>query len=351
MTILGIETSCDETAAAIVQSNRKILSHIVHSQNHQEYGGVVPEIAARDHMAKLPEIINNTLIKSGLNSWNNIDAIAVTTGPGLVGGLITGIMVAKGIASGLSIPCIPVNHLVGHALTPRLIKNISFPYLLLLVSGGHCIIAVVYSALKYHILGQTLDDAAGEAFDKVAKMLGLNYPGGPSVEKAALTGDTKSYNLPEPFANTDHCNFSFSGLKTAVNRIIIKNTNNINKKFISDICASFQSTVAKIIVGRLKNAIFLTKKIPIQSLVVSGGVAANKYIRDEIQNLAYKYNLELHIPPLSLCTDNGAMIAWAGIEMIYSDINYHEKNINNIIELYKNYDFAPRSRWPLDLIF
>lgn len=341
LTVLGIETSCDETAVAVVNSQREILGHLIHSQVviHQPYGGVVPEVAARDHMAKIPQLLEQVLATSGLGAWDKLDAIAVTAGPGLIGGLMVGVMVAKGMAAALEIPCIPVNHLVGHALTPRLVADVDFPYLLLLTSGGHCQLALVFGPERYEVLGQTVDDAAGEAFDKLAKMLGLSYPGGPIVESLAATGNPQAFELPVPFQGTSHCNFSFSGLKTAASRIIAKSDRD-DPRFVADICASFQAAVATSMADRLTTALAtILPHSSVDSLVLSGGVAANRHIRTRLEGVAAAHGLSFYAPPLHLCTDNGAMIAWAGIEMMRHDSTQGAR--------YRDLSFPPRSRWPL----
>ena len=334
MKILGIETSCDETAAAIVTSDKKIISNIVLSQidEHQPYGGVVPEIASRAHIMHIENVIKKAL---GDTDIKDIDGIAVTSGPGLIGGVIVGLMVAKGIASATGKPLIGVNHLEGHALTARLTNDVEFPFLLLLVSGGHCQILVAEGVGKYKLLGQTLDDALGEAFDKTSKMLGLGYPGGPIVEKHALDGDPLSYKLPLPMVGRKGCDFSFSGLKTAVRKLILQhpkpNTNQIN-----DICASFQKTCGDIIEDRMNNAIriFINAYPEAKTIVLAGGVAANKYIGGRLNELCQKHNLELIAPPLNLCTDNAVMIAWAGLEYMRLDVT-------------SPMDITPRARWSL----
>jgi N6-L-threonylcarbamoyladenine synthase len=337
MIVLGIESSCDETSAALVSDDKQILSHIILSQTslHKKFGGVVPEIAARSHLDHIESIINECFSKAKLN-LDDIDAIAVTSGPGLIGGVIVGVMTAKAIACITKKPIIAVNHLEGHALTVRLTSDIEFPYLLLLVSGGHCQILIVYGPGKYKLLGSTIDDAVGEAFDKVGKMLGLPYPAGPIIEKCALTGDHSRFVFPEPLKNQNNCNFSFSGLKTSVKRAI--DSLDLNEKNISDICASFQKTVANVLNNRLEIA--FQKYIDIngnnnRSIAIAGGVAANKYLISNITNIANKYNFNLFSPTIGLCTDNAAMIAWAGIER-------YKLGLTN------NLNFIPRANWPLE---
>lgn len=333
--ILGIETSCDETSVAIVDANKQILTNLVLSQTeHKAYGGVVPEIAARSHIMHLKPLVKEALVKANL-SMQDIDAIAVTAGPGLIGGLIVGLMFAKGLALAANKPLIAVNHLEGHALTARLVYDLTFPYLLLLISGGHCQILEVLGVGNYQMLGTTLDDAAGEAFDKVAKMLGLDCPGGPIIEQLAIKGNSYAFKLPLPLAKQDNCDFSFSGLKTAVKRII-DNQTKLNDQFIQDICASFQYAVAQILRIKLARAftIYNAKYSADRRLVIAGGVAANNYLNNEFKKLAEENDFALFIPPIKLCTDNAAMIAWAGIERFRLGL------INDL-------NVEPRSRWPL----
>ena len=333
MIILGIETSCDETAAAVVTNNREILSNIILSQIdiHRPYGGVVPEIAARGHINHLSNIIKEALSIAGINK-HNLSAIAVTAGPGLIGGVIVGLTTAKAMALACNKPLIAINHLEGHALTPRLSNNISFPYLLLLMSGGHCQLLLVSGVGQYKCLGTTLDDAIGEAFDKTAKLLGLSYPGGPALEQLALYGNPNSFNLPKPMVGRPGCNFSFSGLKTAIRDLITSFSGPINDYIKADIAASFQKTIITILINRVKNALTLA---PLMPLVVAGGVAANKSIRNNLQALAFDNGRDFIAPPINLCPDNGAMIAWAGIE------HYRLGMSDNIA-------VAPKARWPLD---
>ena len=345
---LGIESSCDETSAAIVDDSKNILSHIIYSQipEHQQYGGVVPELAARAHILAIDEVINLTLKRAG-KTIDDIDIIAATAGPGLIGGVLVGWMAATGIANSTNKPLIAVNHLEGHALVPRLKAtsasdsatniNVDFPYLLMLASGGHCQILLVRDVGKYELIGQTLDDSAGEAFDKIAKMLGLGYPGGPVVDKRAQMGDKKRFHFPRPLCEKPGCDFSFSGIKTAARMTLDKtNQNEIDDRFINDFCASFQSAVVDCIINRLHNAMHdeRVKKAAPKTLVVAGGVAKNSAIRGAMEKLANEFNMNFAAPPMNLCTDNGAMIAWAGIE------NYRVGNI--VTE-----PIAPRPRWPL----
>lgn len=341
--ILGIETSCDETAVAIVDDQKTVLAHRVLSQieAHNDYGGVVPEIAARHHISHLDGLIKSCLRDAGL-SVLDLTAIAATTGPGLVGGLMVGVMTAKAMAKAAGKPFIAVNHLEGHALTARLDADIPFPYLLLLVSGGHCQILATYGVGQYKRLGSTIDDAAGEAFDKTAKLLNLGYPGGPAVEKAAAQGDPDRFRLPKPLLDKPICDFSFSGLKTAVRRTAeacAKETGELSQTDRSDICAAFQKTVGQCLTDRIDRAIDVFRDdvgAGAFPLVVAGGVAANKYLRAELETLADRKGMIFHAPPLNLCTDNGAMIAWAAMEMYLAD-----PNIDDIA-------VSPRPRWPLD---
>ena len=341
--VLGIETSCDETAAAVVSADKQILAHRILSQieDHAAYGGVVPEIAARQHISNLDHLLEGVLGDCHMG-LKDIDAVAATTGPGLVGGLMVGVMTAKALARAAGKPFISVNHLEGHALTARLSNHIPFPYLLLLVSGGHCQLLSVQGVGRYRRLGTTIDDAVGEAFDKTAKLLGLSYPGGPSVEKAALQGDEDRFKLPKPLLNKPGCDFSFSGLKTAVRRTAeacAAERGALYPDDRADICASFQKTVSICLVNRLKRAMALFRETagdgPLP-LVVAGGVAANAYLRRDITKAAEEENFTFHAPPPGLCTDNGAMIAWAGLERFIADPDIDDK------------DTSPRARWPLD---
>lgn len=348
MTIaLGIETSCDDTSIAIVDDKRKIFSNIISSQIdlHVVYGGVVPEIAARSHIEVIDKLIKQSLKESNLK-FSDLDLIAATAGPGLIGGVIVGLMTGKTIASICKKPFIAVNHLEAHALTIRLTNEINFPYLLLLVSGGHCQIILVKNIGQYQKVGQTIDDALGEAFDKVARMLGLSYPGGPIIEELAKKGNENRFSLPKPLLlDKEHkFNFSFSGLKTAVRRLIESLTNKnydsasislLKSQDIYDICASFQKTVLEILFDRLKNSLnFLLKnKQEVKSVVIAGGVAANRYLYQSLTDRIFaEFALKVVAPPVKLCTDNAAMVAFTGIE------KYR-------LGLTDNLNFKPRARW------
>ena len=348
MKILGIETSCDETAASIVTDKREILSNLVQSQirEHKATQGVVPEVAARAHLDHLDPLIKRAMSEAGLKSFADLDGIAVTAGPGLIGGVMVGVMTAKGLAAATNKPLIAVNHLEGHALTVRLTGEAAFPYLLLLVSGGHCQLLAVEGVGKYHRLGTTIDDAVGEAFDKTAKLLGLGYPGGPAVEREAqLCPDIEKarleYPLPRPLYGRDGCDFSFSGLKTAVRRHVEQAKINAltDAHAVHALAASFQETVAAILADRTQNACTAFKQrypsIKNPPLVVAGGVAANKRLRRELEDLARQEGFVFAAPPLHLCGDNAAMIAWAGVERLK-------------LGLTDGFDFPARPRWPLD---
>ena len=344
MIVLGIESSCDETAAALVNENKEILGEaLVSQEEHKMYGGVVPEIAARAHLEHMDEILEQCFAKANLK-LSDIDAVAAASGPGLIGGVIVGVMTAKALSIALNKPFIAVNHLEGHALAARVSNDVEFPYLLLLVSGGHSQILVVKDVNEYERLGTTIDDATGEAFDKVAKMLGLGYPGGPAVEKLAATGNETRFTLPKPLIGSNDCNLSFSGLKTAVRKIIETYTTdgdlthaNIPAQDMADICACFQYTATDCLCRKLKRAIsYFKQNYPDgKHLVVSGGVASNTYLREKLKNLAIANKLIFAAPPIRFCTDNGVMIAWAGLERLKKG-------------LVSPLDFKPRPRWPLD---
>lgn len=339
MRILGIESSCDETAAAIVTDEREILADVVRAQleDHAPYGGIVPEIAARAHVEVLDEVIAEAMRQAG-NGFGELDGIAATGGPGLIGGVIVGVMTGKAIAAARDLPFLAVNHLEGHALTARLTDDVAFPYLLLLVSGGHTQILVVEGVGHYKRLGTTIDDAVGEAFDKTAKMLGLGYPGGPAIEAAAKAGEATRFALPRPMKGRPGSDFSFSGLKTAVRQTIEKlPPGPVTDSDAAHICASFQAAVGDVVADRVGHAIETFRDLyPTgDTLVVAGGVAANTHLRRILEDLTVAQGMNFVAPPLKLCTDNGAMIAWAGIERLQ-------------LGLTDTLDFAPRPRWPLD---
>lgn len=331
-TILAIETSCDETAVAIVNSDKQVvIQEIVSQAEHKTRGGVIPELASRAHMNHLDSLVKNAIEKSDLN-FCDLDAIAATSGPGLIGGLIVGTMMGKAIAHATNKLFIAVNHLEAHALVIRLMHEVRFPFLVLLISGGHCQFLIVQDVGKYIKLGETLDDSLGEAFDKVAKTLGLSYPGGPIIEKLAKKGDGARFKLPRAMIKRTGCDFSFSGVKTAVKNLVQKLE--MNEQDICDVCASFQECVSDILLDRVKNAMQMAEQqnIEINDFVITGGVAANNFLRE---NLGKHINLNVFFPPNNLCTDNAIMIGWAGIERLqrgYID----------------SFNFAPRSKWELD---
>ena len=368
MKILGIETSCDETAVAIVDDQKNILAQVINSQIklHEQYGGVVPELAARSHIEVLDSLIAEVLREANLK-LSDLDAIAATSGPGLIGGVIVGLTTGKTLASILQKPFIAVNHLEAHALTARLVQDLEFPYLLLLLSGGHCQILLSQGVGRYQKLGETIDDALGEAFDKVAQMLGMPYPGGPAVEKLALSGDENKFKFPLPLIDSDtekkHLfDFSFSGLKTAVRRQIEKlsgaefshgnSHTKLSQQEKADICASFQKTVVTIILNRLENIFYYNlaqvsdmardgsskgsaaSRKSVDKIIICGGVAANRYIFSRLSDWAHTNSMQIIAPPLALCTDNAAMIAWVGIEKLQ-------------LGLTDNLNFKPRARWEL----
>jgi len=341
--VLGIETSCDDTAVGIVTGNKKVLANEVYNQvtEHAPYGGVVPEIAARSHVEHLDHLLANAL-KTARLKWHDIDAIAATAGPGLIGGLMVGMVSAKTLCLALGKPFMAINHLAGHALSPRLVADISFPYLLLLISGGHCQLIAVEGVDKFKRLGTTIDDAAGEAFDKGAKLLGLGIPGGPNLEKAAKEGNAEKFKLPRPLIGTSGCDFSFSGLKTALLRevtVIANQEKPLKNKTIQDLAASYQMAIADCLVDRSKNALEMYRDLvapgPNPTFVIAGGVAANTLIRRRIETLCEKNGFGFFAPPSWLCTDNGAMIAWAGCERLGNSTP-------------DGLDFTARARWPLD---
>ena len=345
--VMGIETSCDETAVAVVREDGNILSHLVLSQleEHQAFGGVVPEIAARAHMHHI-----DTLIKGALDdakvSYSDLDGVAATSGPGLIGGVMVGMMAGKSIAAAHDLPFIGVNHLEGHALTARLTNQTEFPFLVLLVSGGHTQLLIAEDVGKYKCLGTTLDDALGECFDKSAKLMGLGYPGGPNLEKMAnqcknTNEAIERFPLPTPLKGREGCDFSFSGLKTSVRSHVEKlPQGDLNPQDIIELAYAFQVTVGKILEDRCQSAIqqFLStygKNTKNPTLVVCGGVAANKYIHKTLQDLTTSHNMDFISPPMNLCSDNGAMIAWVGLERLKRG-------------MVDDLNIAAKPRWPLD---
>lgn len=341
LTVLGIETSCDETAAAVVRltaGGAQTLSSTVYSQTaeHAEYGGVVPELAARAHIARLDGLIKQAMNEAGVD-FADLDGVAATAGPGLVGGLLVGVMTAKAIAMAHDLAFVGVNHLEGHALTPGLTEGLAPPYLLLLVSGGHTQIVAVEGFDDYHRYGTTIDDALGEAFDKTAKLLNLGYPGGPAVEHAAGNGDADRFQFPRPLKGRPGCNFSFSGLKTAI-REKTQGLDEVSDGDVADICAGFQRAVTETLKDRLARAMdrFVAEKSRAKpGLVVAGGVAANMEIRRSLEALCDKKGFFLVVPPVHLCTDNAAMIAHAGA------LRLRAGHVDGL-------DLSVRARWPLD---
>jgi N6-L-threonylcarbamoyladenine synthase len=343
--ILGIETSCDETAAAVVERHAdgrsEILSDVVLSQldEHSVYGGVVPEIAARAHVEALDTLIEEALKRANV-SLADVDAIAATSGPGLIGGLLVGLMTGKAIARAAGKPLYAINHLEGHALTARLTDGLPFPYLMLLVSGGHTQLILVRGVGQYERWGTTIDDALGEAFDKTAKLLGLPYPGGPAVERAARDGDPDRFDFPRPLVGEARLDFSFSGLKTAVRQAATAIAP-VSEQDIADICASFQKAISRTLKDRIGRGLLrFRQEFPrleeMPALVVAGGVAANQELRETLRTLCDKHGFRFVAPPLNLCTDNAVMIAWAGLERMATGAAPDDL------------DVQPRSRWPLD---
>ena len=344
LTLLGIESSCDDTAAAVVRQGdgrAQILSSIVHGQTllHADFGGVVPEIAARAHAERLDHCIEEAMAQAGVG-FADLDGIAVTAGPGLIGGVLSGVMCAKGLAAATGLPLIGVNHLAGHALTPRLTDGTPFPYLMLLVSGGHCQFLLVNGPDNYHRLGGSIDDAPGEAFDKTARLIGLPQPGGPQVERAALTGDPKRFALPRPLLDRPGCDMSFSGLKTALLRArdgVVTAHGGLTAQDQSDLAAGFQAAVVDILTEKSRRALalYLDQCPAHRCFAVAGGVAANGPIRAALQGLCAKSDTAFLAPPVALCTDNAAMIAYAGIEKLR-------------LGLTDDMTLSARPRWPLD---
>ncbi|MGH1369889.1 MAG: tRNA (adenosine(37)-N6)-threonylcarbamoyltransferase complex transferase subunit TsaD [Maritimibacter sp.] len=345
LTVLGLESSCDDTAAAIVRhvpgETPQILASVVAGQTdlHSAFGGVVPEIAARAHTEKLDHCVREALATAD-QELQNMDAIAVTAGPGLIGGVLAGVTMAKALSISLGKPLVGVNHLAGHALTPRLIEDTPFPYLMLLVSGGHCQFLVVSGAGEFSRLGGTIDDAPGEAFDKAARLMGLAQPGGPSVEAAAKQGDPKAFKLPRPLLNKPGCDMSFSGLKTALLRErdrLVEADGGLYEADRNDLCASFQAAISDVLAEKTRRAldVYLALKPARPLFAVAGGVAANASIRGALETVCAKNDVAFVAPPLALCTDNAAMIAWAGIE------NYRAGQRDDMM-------LIARPRWPLD---
>ncbi len=344
-TILGLESSCDDTAAAIVRQSGaakpEILSSVVFGQTdlHSAFGGVVPEIAARAHAEKLDHCVRDALNESGI-TLKDLDAVAVTAGPGLIGGVMSGVMCAKGIAAATGLPLVGVNHLAGHALTPRLTDQIPYPYLMLLVSGGHCQFLIARGPEDFTRLGGTIDDAPGEAFDKTARLLGLPQPGGPSVQAEAEAGDPQRFRFPRPMLDRKDCNMSFSGLKTALMRMrdqIVAEKGGLTRQDRADLCAGFQAAVVDVLVGKTRRALalYMDTNPPVATVSVAGGVAANTEIRAGLQAACAEYGAQFTAPPLHLCTDNAAMIAYAGLERFDTGAR-------------DGMDLMARPRWPLD---
>jgi len=345
LTILGLESSCDDTAAAVVRhtpgQKAEILASVVEGQDalHAEFGGVVPEIAARAHAEKLDLCVERALLESAL-TLTDMDAISVTAGPGLIGGVLSGVMCAKGLSAGSGVPLIGVNHLAGHALTPRLTDGVTYPYLMLLASGGHCQFLLVRGANDFTRIGGTIDDAPGEAFDKTARILGLPQPGGPAVEREAAGANPEAFSLPRPLLDRPGCDMSFSGLKTAVLRTrdrLIADHDGLPREERRDLCASFQAAVGDVLAEKSRRALigYLAQKPPFPIFAVAGGVAANRTIRSALETVASELEVNFCAPPLALCTDNAAMIAWAGLEKFRAG---HRDDLT----------LSARPRWPLD---
>ena len=330
MKTLGIETSCDETAIAIYDSNKGIIGESIYSQMkmHAEYGGVVPELASRDHCLKIIDVLKDAL---GDYQLSDIDQIAYTSGPGLLGALLIGESFAQGLSSALQVPLIPINHLEGHLMSPMMeFPEILMPFICLLVSGGHSMIVDVKAKGDYKIIGQSQDDAVGEAFDKVGKLLGLPYPGGPHIEKLALNGNPKAYDFPRPMIHSNNLDMSLSGLKTAV-LYTVQKVEEINNNIKADIAASFQKAVTDVLIAKIKKTMNQTNR---SDVIIAGGVAANKYIRKEFKELENTLNIRVYYPDLKYCGDNAAMIAFVGSMMTATK----EKNIKSKV----------RARWPLN---
>ena len=330
MKTLGIETSCDETAIAIYDSHEGLVGESIHSQikMHTQYGGVVPELASRDHCSKIVNVMRDAL---GDYPIECIDQIAYTSGPGLLGALLIGESFAQGLSSALDIPLIPINHLEGHLMSPMMeFPEIKMPFLCLLISGGHSMIVDVIEKGSYQIIGQSQDDAVGEAFDKVAKLLDLPYPGGPYIEKIALNGDPETYDFPRPMIHSDNLDMSLSGLKTSV-LYTVQKIDNLDEKVKSNIAASFQKAVSDLLIAKTTKAIKITDR---KDLIIAGGVAANKFIRNEFKNIEEDLNIKVYYPDLKYCGDNAAMIAFVGSKMSQKNKRYSTSKV--------------RARWPLD---
>lgn len=344
LTILGIESSCDDTAAAVVRGTpgaAEVIANVVMGQGdlHANFGGVVPEIAARAHAERADICVKQALTRAKLG-LSDVDAIAVTAGPGLIGGVMAGVMCAKGLAMGSGKPLVGVNHLAGHALTPRLTDGMAFPYLMLLVSGGHCQFLIVRGPENFSRLGGTIDDAPGEAFDKTARLLGLSQPGGPSVEAEAISGDAARFRFPRPLLDRPGCDLSFSGLKTALLRTrdgMVAEKGGLTRQDRADMCAGFQAAVVDVLAEKTARALTIYKgENPARPmLAVAGGVAANNAIRAKLETVSAKSSTGFTAPPLALCTDNAAMIAYAGLERFALG---HRDDMT----------LSPRPRWPLD---
>ena len=344
ITLLGLESSCDDTAAAVVRrgadGHAEVLSNIVVGQNdlHKAFGGVVPEIAARAHAEKIDLCVEQALAAADV-PLTDIDAIAVTAGPGLIGGVMSGVMCAKGLSAATGKPLIGVNHLAGHALTPRLTGGLNYPYLMLLVSGGHCQFLIARGPNDFSRIGGTIDDAPGEAFDKTARLLGLAQPGGPAVQAEAEQGDSKRFKFPRPMLDRAGCDMSFSGLKTAVLRARTETMqkNTIRRQDVRDLCAGFQAAVVDVLIEKTRRAmtLYLDENPAKPALAVAGGVAANTAIRAGLESVTNELDVQFTAPPLALCTDNAAMIAYAGLELFEAGRR-------------DGMDLSARSRWPLD---
>ncbi len=344
MLVLGLESSCDETAVGLVEDvaepSLRLRANVVATQlsEHKPYGGVVPEIAARAHLEKMDVLVREALKQAGA-TLSELDGIAATCGPGLIGGVMVGAMTGKALAAVTGKPFIAVNHLEAHALMARMTENATFPYLLLLASGGHTQLLLVEGVSRYRCLGTTLDDAVGECFDKSAKILGLGYPGGPLIEKAALSGNPRRFKLPRPMVGREGCSFSFSGLKTAVRVEAAQAAHPLSAGFVEDMAASLQAAIADSLADRTGRAFDLLKKegLAPSALVVAGGVAANNALRIRLAQLVEARRLPFLAPPMALCTDNGAMIGWAGLERLR-------------LGLVDSLDFRARPRWPLETL-